>query len=506
MQTVDCILFVGAGYIPFSNPSPVQFGGASAVYPIGLLLALTIVSGFIAYVGDVVGRRLGKKRLTIFHLRPRHTAMVVSVITGILIFTVTVLVLTAVSREARIALFELDALLKEREELRTEVTKLRSSYRLWKSKAERLSYELKIEQEKTTLAQRQHAQVSKELANVRKQLSAAEARLKDMHRMLQSTEALLTKTQGRLKIALSELRRTESALKETMAELRSRQDELLKVRQEIAKADETAKRSLATTRKQLDELRRQVSELQEMKAEFERYRKSLDTYIASMLVKGELIYKTEETVLIGVVDGSMPKEKILDKLERLLDEADSMARKRGASAQGNERAVKIFGMLVKLPGSDEPTLFTEKDILNIVADNIKSVGESVIVEIYAKRNVMAGEQVPVDIRLYRNQLVFRSGEVLASKKIDGRASVGELMQELAYVLYGELSRIARERGLLMRTDSERPSYGVISFLELGEAVEQLKRINGPAILEARAKKDTFTIGPLEVELRVVPAG
>jgi len=476
------------------------------VYPIGLLIALTVVSGFIAYVGDVVGRRLGKKRLTIFHLRPRHTAMVVSVFTGILIFTVTVLVLTAVSREARIALFELGTLLKEREELRTEVAKLRSSYHLWKSKAKRLSDELKVEQEKTTLAQRQYARVSKELADAKQQLSTAQTKLREMHKMLKSTEALLTKTKERLKMTFSELRRTENALKEAVAELQSRQEELSKVREEIAKADETAKRSLATTRKQLDELRRQVDELQMMKAEFERYRKSLDTYIASMLVKGELIYKAEETVLIGVVDGSLPKEEILAKLEKLLDDADSVARKKGASAQGNERAVKIFGMLVKLPGSDEPTLFTEKDILNIVADNIKSVGDSVIVEIYAKRNVMAGEQVPVDIRLYRNQLVFKGGEVLTSKKVDGRASVGELMQELASMLYGELSRIAMERGLLMRTDTERPSYGVISFLELGEAVEQLKRINGPATLEARAKKDTFTIGPLEIELHVAPAG
>src|SRR3954462_14799497 len=53
------------------------------------ILLLLVLCGFIAYVGDLLGRRLGKKRLSIFGLRPQHTAILLTIVTGILIATVT---------------------------------------------------------------------------------------------------------------------------------------------------------------------------------------------------------------------------------------------------------------------------------------------------------------------------------------------------------------------------------------------------------------------------------
>ncbi|MCS7253760.1 MAG: DUF3084 domain-containing protein [Armatimonadota bacterium] len=476
------------------------------MHSILLIGALTIASGLIAYIGDVLGRKLGKKRLTIFRLRPRHTAMLISVIAGILIFVTTLTALAAASREVRLALFELDKLLSEREQLRKHLAELRASYHLWKRQAVALSSKLRAEQKRIALVQRQYAQASAELLMVKRQLSNSKSQLQKMSCELARLENKLTESQAQLATTRSELKRADAALKDTMIKLQSSHRELERVKLEIAKANETARRSIAITRKQLDELRRQVDELQATRAELERYRKSLDAYIAQLLFRGDLTYRAEEIVTIGVIDGSMPKEKIMAALEKLLDDADGLARRRGASAQNGERAVKIFGMLIKLPGQEEPVLFTEKDILNVVAENISETNDSVIVEVYAKRNSLPGEQVPIDIRLYRNQLVFKRGEVLTSRRLDGKASMGELMQELASMIYTDLSRIARERGLLMRPDGERPTYGAIPFSEFGNAIEQLKRINGPAIVEALAKRDTFTVGPLEVELRIVPAG
>jgi len=39
----------------------------------------------VAYLGDIVGTRIGKRRISLFGLRPRHTSSVITVITGILI-------------------------------------------------------------------------------------------------------------------------------------------------------------------------------------------------------------------------------------------------------------------------------------------------------------------------------------------------------------------------------------------------------------------------------------
>src|SRR5205823_2006214 len=53
------------------------------------ILLLLVLCGFIAYIGDLLGRRLGKKRLSIFGLRPKHTAILLTIVTGVLIATVT---------------------------------------------------------------------------------------------------------------------------------------------------------------------------------------------------------------------------------------------------------------------------------------------------------------------------------------------------------------------------------------------------------------------------------
>jgi hypothetical protein len=44
-----------------------------------LILLLLALCGFIAYIGDLLGRRFGKKRLSIFGMRPKHTAILLTV-------------------------------------------------------------------------------------------------------------------------------------------------------------------------------------------------------------------------------------------------------------------------------------------------------------------------------------------------------------------------------------------------------------------------------------------
>src|SRR5205807_5436908 len=53
------------------------------------ILLLLVLCGFIAYIGDLLGRRLGKKRLSVFGLRPKHTAILLTIVTGVLIASVT---------------------------------------------------------------------------------------------------------------------------------------------------------------------------------------------------------------------------------------------------------------------------------------------------------------------------------------------------------------------------------------------------------------------------------
>ena len=72
-----------------------------------LVLAVLIISGIVAYVGDVIGKRLGKKRVSLFGLRPRQTAVAIAVTTGCLITGGTILALAVASQDVRQAIFHL---------------------------------------------------------------------------------------------------------------------------------------------------------------------------------------------------------------------------------------------------------------------------------------------------------------------------------------------------------------------------------------------------------------
>lgn len=71
---------------------------------------LIVVGGIIAFVGDWLGRRIGRKKLSLFGLRPRYTAILFTVISGAIIALVTTSILLAVSQDARNALFSLEEL------------------------------------------------------------------------------------------------------------------------------------------------------------------------------------------------------------------------------------------------------------------------------------------------------------------------------------------------------------------------------------------------------------
>lgn len=86
-----------------------------------LIPLLIILSGAIALAGNAIGRGVGRRRLSLFGLRPHHTAQVITVITGILITLTTLLAVLSLSREARVALFRLNAVLRETRRLENEI-------------------------------------------------------------------------------------------------------------------------------------------------------------------------------------------------------------------------------------------------------------------------------------------------------------------------------------------------------------------------------------------------
>ncbi len=91
------------------------------MYSFILISTLIIISGLIAFIGDWMGFRIGKKRVTIFGLRPRYTAIFITIVTGILIAIITVTILAISSNDVKTALFGMEALKEELAYLSREV-------------------------------------------------------------------------------------------------------------------------------------------------------------------------------------------------------------------------------------------------------------------------------------------------------------------------------------------------------------------------------------------------
>jgi len=88
----------------------------------GLLVVLIIIvmAGAIAYVGDRVGHQVGRKRLTLFGLRPKYTSTIVAVGTGMIIALIVTLGALAASSYVRTAFFRLGTLTGRINELQAQ--------------------------------------------------------------------------------------------------------------------------------------------------------------------------------------------------------------------------------------------------------------------------------------------------------------------------------------------------------------------------------------------------
>jgi uncharacterized protein (DUF3084 family) len=72
-----------------------------------LIGTILILGGIIAVSGDRIGTRVGKARLTLFKLRPRQTATLVTIVTGTLISASVLTLIFGTSEQLRMGVFDL---------------------------------------------------------------------------------------------------------------------------------------------------------------------------------------------------------------------------------------------------------------------------------------------------------------------------------------------------------------------------------------------------------------
>ncbi len=91
---------------------------------ITLVVVLAASAGLIAYMGDVLGTTIGKRRLSLFGARPKQTGRIIGVLTGVLIMVITVGTIALVSRNTIINTFRFQQSLTQRQALLADLNQI----------------------------------------------------------------------------------------------------------------------------------------------------------------------------------------------------------------------------------------------------------------------------------------------------------------------------------------------------------------------------------------------
>ncbi len=173
-----------------------------------LIVSILLLGGVLATLGDRIGTKVGKARLSLFKLRPRKTATLVTIATGVMIAGTTLGILFATSEPLRRGIFAYDRTLKKLRAARREL--------------------------KETRVQKIH--VETQLAQARDRHAAAQQHLDEINQSLQAalaqqgvTEVKLAQTQNQLGQVTANFEQTQSQLQDVLSKFKQAHAQLSRV-------------------------------------------------------------------------------------------------------------------------------------------------------------------------------------------------------------------------------------------------------------------------------------
>lgn len=184
---------------------------------VSIFLVLMVMGGLIAYLGDKIGSKVGKKRMTLFGLRPKYTSIIVTIISGTLISFLTVAVMAVVNENVRVALFGLNKLYAEMEQLNQEIADKNKALDEGKALLAKRTQEVADMERRT-------GEISSELQQVEAQRSYAESQLYVVRRAYEEAQKDVKASAEEIK----ELENTKQALTGTISRLDEEKEWLIK--------------------------------------------------------------------------------------------------------------------------------------------------------------------------------------------------------------------------------------------------------------------------------------
>lgn len=435
------------------------------------VLVLTIAGGAIAYLGDFIGSTIGKKRITIFGLRPRHTARISTVVAGMVIALLTVAILLGVNKGYFVALQKYPTILHNNH-----------------------------------ILVRQNKDLQKQAADALLETSAAKADAAHAKLIVKAAEskqaavnAQLTTSRKQLADLQSELARVRAAAATAQAQLTIRQAALQKVSAALA----------ASTVALHESQKRNSSLVSENRAIQQR----AGPIIGRKYV-GTLIYRSGQEVGRSVIHPqSLPA--IRRSIYGFLNQVSQQAVDHGAVKGSGNRAVQVATVQIlteSQPGRPRPsraTLVDESANITALAEQIQAWQHGdVVVLAYALGNAFKGEHVVVTLRPFPNRLVISKGDVLGTETIPpGDREPVRIFTDLQRLLVKKVRPAAIRAGMIPISNPQvhETILGEVPIGDLLRVLDQVQLTTGAATIEVIATRDTYSADQLKLSFNVKPA-
>ncbi len=301
-----------------------------------IVLFLVLLGGLIAYAGDVIGRRVGRRHLRLFGLRPRATGLLVAVLSGMVVALVvfaafmllvrgareTILEAEKVRKERDVLLVERAELVAERERLAEQVANLKAQAARAFAEEERLRARERELSERLAANEERLRRLEEERKALEKELAEAKRALAERSSRLRALEAEARAAQGKLE----RLEAQERALREELKSLSAARDDAERRAKQAMDALAELKATQARLAAEVLELERRYRTLQGDLAELNALRSELEKRNAAL--------KNENEALARLLDES--------RLEaaRLKGQVAELVRKGSQIAEGFSRVVE----------------------------------------------------------------------------------------------------------------------------------------------------------------------
>jgi uncharacterized protein (DUF3084 family) len=562
-----------------------------------LIGAMLILGGIIAVSGDRIGTRVGKARLTLFKLRPRQTATLVTIVTGTLISGSVLTLIFGASEQLRTGVFDLQKIqgklsdtkenlaraLEQKDRVQKELEVARNQQSEAKDllmginksfKDELLKQSIAAQNFKNTQQQLQSVsserndlvkevtEISRQRSDLRAQRQTIFVQVRDIKQRISDLEEEILPLQARLAMNTSKRSQLQQQIDITSVAPNSIADadgKPFDKTQRLQTYENTGKKvgrdlEQATTRltNMELELQTQQTQLLQVEAQIEQLDPKLAVRQAQLKEKEKQHQTLEQefqtrAMQLKLRDRQLKKIESQVKTNRqglasLEKEVNNIEQEYRKIRQGNigilrnqvlastiiqvsstAAATKAINTLLTqanlnaLQATNPDNFDSKRQIIEIGANQLTQLKQQIanpsnprsrerrdyVVRIFSTGNYLVGDKnIQVFIDATPNQKLFKQDAKIADVSVDPpHMSEEQIRQQLNILLVASQLR-ARRTGIL----DDRPQIGDGQLTTYVQFIERVKKQKYPIEISTIVDRDTYTLGPLIIQLQAISNG